>query len=203
VSDDEGRCITIDEQENIYVGGSYVYSITFDDITLPYFGNYDLFVTKIDSSANVIWAKNAGGAYWNEYTYGITIDNNKDIIFTGKYSDNSVFGNQTLYTSGYSGFIAKLSKFVGINELTESNIQFSIYPNPSTTDFTIDLTNKIKSDIRINIYSIDGKEVYFEKIENAEGHLLKQINVSGLSKGLYLIKIETENNSFYKKILKQ
>ena len=78
-----------------------------------------------------------------------------------------------------------------INEKEIENI--SIYPNPTSGLFTIN--NKIKSNILIT--DLLGKEVY--KIYDHLGVI--DIDLSKEKSGLYLIKSDTQNNYFIKKLI--
>jgi hypothetical protein len=63
-----------------------------------------------------------------------------------------------------------------------NKVEYSVYPNPSSNFLNIETIDSIK-----NIYLLNtlGQNVY-------EGNS-KQINISNLSKGLYLLRIEFEN----------
>ena len=65
-----------------------------------------------------------------------------------------------------------------------NNLKASIYPNPTTDAFTIEMENEVKS---VEIYSLQGQKVMTATNKN--------INVSNLSKGMYLVRIEDENNA--------
>ena len=67
---------------------------------------------------------------------------------------------------------------------------FKLYPNPVEKEFLIDLPNQeqIKS---ITIYELSGKKILEKK--------KKKVFVQQLSKGVYLIKIETEKGKSYSK----
>ena len=79
----------------------------------------------------------------------------------------------------------------GINEIAKQKKAPIIFPNPTSGKFTIDLDN-IKE---IKVYSSNGKLVY-SNISNE-----KIIDVSRFSKGVYLVKIETENGAFDSKLI--
>lgn len=64
------------------------------------------------------------------------------------------------------------------------NLKATIYPNPTTDNFTIEIENELKS---VEIYSLHGQKVLTSSTKN--------INVSNLSKGIYLVQIEDENNN--------
>ena len=69
------------------------------------------------------------------------------------------------------------------NEFNSAN-NFKIFPNPATDNFTIETENDIKS---VEIYSIQGQKVVTSTSKN--------IDVSNLSKGMYMVRIEDENNA--------
>ena len=58
----------------------------------------------------------------------------------------------------------------------------TIYPNPSTGQFNLDLT-KIQSEVQVAIYDGVGKQVYRGSAKNE----LLQIDLSGLASGMYHI----------------
>lgn len=202
-SDDEGRTIAIDAQENIYVGGSHTYPITFGSITLPYIGNYDLFVTKFDSNGNIIWATNAGGSVWNEYANGILIDHNNNVIFCGQFSQPAYFGNDTLYSIGGSqnGYIAKLSNSsTGTDEVSfDENI--AVYPNPTSNVVTLLINSEIKN-VVIKVYAITGQQVFSKTESKPQSYISEQIDFSNFTNGIYLLQIKTDTKIVTKKIIK-
>lgn len=66
----------------------------------------------------------------------------------------------------------------------EQKLNFILYPNPATDYFTIEMENEVKS---VEIYSLQGQKV----VASAS----KSINVSDLSSGIYLIRIEDQNHA--------
>jgi len=73
--------------------------------------------------------------------------------------------------------------------------KLSIYPNPTSDMITIKSMIEIKND-EYNIYDLLGKKID-TKINN------NQINVSELMKGIYLLKIQIDNNILETKFIKQ
>ena len=65
-----------------------------------------------------------------------------------------------------------------------NNLKASIYPNPASNNFTIQIENEVKS---VEIYSLQGQKVLSSNAKN--------VNVSISSKGIYLVRIEDENNA--------
>lgn len=95
-------------------------------------------------------------------------------VFNTALSEQSIYG---LYTIQSSNTLAT-------NKFQTNNLKATIYPNPTSTNFTIEMENEVKS---VEIYSLQGQKVLNSTAKN--------INVSGLSRGMYLVQIEDENNN--------
>ncbi|MEN6445086.1 MAG: SBBP repeat-containing protein [Candidatus Cloacimonas sp.] len=104
-NDDKGYGIAADANGNSYLTGYFGGSATFGTITLTCSGWYDIFVAKIDSNGNWLWAKQAGGTDYDEGK-SITVDTNGNSYVTGVFSGSATFGTTTL--TSYDIFIAKL-----------------------------------------------------------------------------------------------
>ncbi len=105
---DRGNSITIDSSGNIYVTGDYFSATaTFGNTNLTGSGGTDIFVAKLDSSGNWLYAQKAGGT---DYDYGnsITIDSSGNSYVTGFFSGTAAFGDTNLTSRGQRDiFIAK------------------------------------------------------------------------------------------------
>ena len=107
-SDDEGHGIAVDASGNSYVTGFFGGSASFGSTTLISNGNYDIFITKLDSNGNWLWAKNAGGPNYDSGC-GIAFDTSGNSYVTGTFYSSADFGSTTLTSYGdYDIFIAKL-----------------------------------------------------------------------------------------------
>lgn len=83
-------------------------------------------------------------------------------------------------TATYSDNCAALS----VDDFNLAKNEIKLYPNPATTVLNIEMTQSIK---QVTIYSMLGKEVL--KTQN------NTVDVSGLSNGFFLIKVEGENGN--------
>jgi len=61
-SSDTGRSIATDSEGNSYVIGTFYKTAAFGDTELTSSGSTDIFVAKLDSNGNWLWAKQAGGS---------------------------------------------------------------------------------------------------------------------------------------------
>jgi len=78
----------------------------------------------------------------------------------------------------------------------ENNLQIICYPNPVKDILHIKTSNAIEIN-SITVYDINGNLVMEEKLH------FKQLDISNLSQGVFLVVIKTVNNSFTKKIVKE
>ena len=83
-----------DASGNIYTAGSFGSpTITFGGFTLTnansLSNNGDVFLTKYDSSGNVLWARSAGGQN-SEGTYGIATDAFGNVLITGYFNSPTI-----------------------------------------------------------------------------------------------------------------
>ncbi len=71
----------------------------------------------------------------------------------------------------------------------------NIYPNPSTG--LLNITNRTNDDITFAVYSLLGKEMKKGILSDFDN----QIDLSGLSDGIYIVKLNQNNASLHKKII--
>lgn len=89
------------------------------------------------------------------------------------------------------------NKPVGIEERTTSSDLFSVFPNPSSTSFTLCLNrNNIKESI-VNIYNITGALVKTERLIQHK----QEINIANLSSGIYVLEVRSDEISGKQKLL--
>ncbi|GCL35376.1 FG-GAP repeat-containing protein [Sphaerospermopsis reniformis] len=103
---DFGFGITVDGAGNSYVTGYFSVTATFGSTTLTSTGNEDVFITKLDSSGNFLWAQKLGGTS-SDIGLGINTDANGNIYATGTLNANSDINNSTSLSTSDT-FIRKL-----------------------------------------------------------------------------------------------
>ena len=95
------------------------------------------------------------------------------------------------------------SKFVlieGINNLTTLE-GVNISPNPSNGKFVLSILGISKS-ISIDVVNTAGQTFYTEQLKD-QSSLKKELNFSTLAKGVYLLKVSTENGVAVKRVVVQ
>jgi sugar lactone lactonase YvrE len=77
---------------------------------------------------------------------------------------------------------------------TVNRNEFSVYPNPTSDNLTVTLTNAGK--IVVTLYDITGREMLNMVKENTSAF---NISVAGMPSGIYLLKLQTEDGSILTK----
>ena len=197
------------DASGIYVSGGFYSNVMFidsDTIHFPINGYDPMFFVKYDFPGNVICTDVlASGGDDNS---GITTDGIGNVyIVSDFYNVNAlIIATDTLTLTGTENFfIAKYRcpTTLGISEINNLKSEILIYPNPATTSFTIESTNKIQS---IKVFDVMGSEI-LKQVQNDQR---VTSDVSGIAKGIYFVQITVdsagsvnENSVVNKKIVVQ
>lgn len=85
-----------------------------------------------------------------------------------------------------------------------NNSIFDIFPNPSKGEFTIALkTTSIVGHGSVNIINTSGSVVYEKTINESDLNQDIQVNLKGISSGIYFVRLVTEKEIYSKKIVIQ
>lgn len=77
---------------------------------------------------------------------------------------------------------------------------FNIYPIPNRGNFTIDLSSTSSNDISVFVHDVRGRKVYGDSFNNT-GSFNKEIQLSGVQKGLYIVTVTDGERKEFKKII--
>lgn len=201
---DEGYSVSADVAGNVFVTGKFGDTITFGSITLTpppancALGCDPMFIVKYDAKGNVLCASAlaSGGGEPN----GLSADPFGNVYIGGAFHVNPfIVGTDTIPLTGQRNvFVAKYTcnNNIAVNELSnEENI--SVYPNPSSGIFTINLQNKT-SDTKICVYDVLGNCV-LNKVYGKDAS--PKINLSNQPKGIYFLEIVSDEKRVVQKII--
>jgi hypothetical protein len=106
---DSGYDIALDAQGNQYVTGYFTGTTVFGTTSLTSSGGWDIFVAKLDTSGNWLWAVKAGGPE-DDTGYGIALDNSGNVLVTGKFRGTATIGTAVFIGYGDDDiFVSKLN----------------------------------------------------------------------------------------------
>ncbi len=98
------------------------------------------------------------------------------------------------------GLEVMVDNFTAVGEL-EDNTQLSIFPNPNSGEFTIELKGENLDQVDILIYDITGTIVYSEIGLKAENGFSSRINLGEYPQGMYFVKVSHDNGASVRKLL--
>jgi len=207
ISNDYGYSLTVDTVGNVYTTGTFKNTVDFDPgvgtFSMASVGNSDIFISKLNSSGNFVWAIQIGDTSV-DIANSIAVDVSGNVYSTGSFKYKPDFdpgpGTFTLTAFGNTdGFIHKICQgcAVGIKENFAKN-NISIFPNP---------TKNI-----LNFTFPENVETTYCKIFNSTGQLLLEktdftsdkitLDISELSDGIYFLEIKTINGVARSKVIK-
>ncbi|MCO6494527.1 MAG: SBBP repeat-containing protein [Bacteroidetes bacterium] len=108
-SNTSSSSISLDSESNCYISGTYVGKIRFGSFSYSGYGNFDIFIIKMDSSGNPIWVNRAGGIK-RDRAFGVATNSRGESYIAGSFEENSIFDSLSLSSgpNNYNIFIAKL-----------------------------------------------------------------------------------------------
>src|SRR5580765_2660991 len=100
-----GDKVAEDSSSNVYIAGAFTGTASFGSSNVTSAGKNDAFLAKYDSSGNLRWVKQAGGAQ-EDVAGDVAVDTNGNVYVVGGFSGTATFDTTNL-TAGESVFIAK------------------------------------------------------------------------------------------------
>jgi hypothetical protein len=150
---------------------------------------------------------NSIGYDWKSFGgSGFVVDTDK--AFYIKYAGDTVY---RLTFTAFSGTSSGDLTFI-INNVTDAlsiadvsqNVSFGIYPNPSTDkqiNLVYDVSNLDGNTNNIAIYSTTGQKVYETALKSNSGFFNKNLDLSSLSSGIYVLQFTSGTFSTTTKII--
>lgn len=147
----------------------------------------NVLVMKTDCSGDTLWTQTFGG---NGFDWGNSVQQTSDggFIIAG-YSSSFGNNNIDMYLIKING---QGTLDIHRNPTTD---EFGVFPNPANNILHI----KTCDNTKIEIINLTGRVIYNTNV-NCKTDLFS-IDISGYSKGLYLVKLVSEKNSTIEKII--
>lgn len=211
-NEDVGCCIATDSCGNSIISGVFSGTASFGSTYLSSSGSEDIFIAKLDTNGNYLWAEHTGGSS-SDRGLDIAMDSSGISYVTGVFTGTVTYDNTTLTSSGeYDIFIAKLSNTTGVSDEYEApQAHFSLgqnRPNPftATTSFSLEVSNA-KDVYEVSVYDLRGRQISTlhrgvlpvgerSFTWNGKDHLGNQ-----LASGLYFYRVTNGLSSQVKKMI--
>ncbi|NVO01222.1 MAG: T9SS type A sorting domain-containing protein [Bacteroidetes bacterium] len=145
------------------------------------------------------------GVLSGTYTPAIPSDWRTEIVDLSPYAGSMVtlkfvvvngYGNNL-----YLDDINIINGMVNLSENEDSNSSLLVFPNPNNGNFSVEFNSKTEKMNKCRIYNSIGACVYFEENLKSSSSNKRDLNLSGFSRGLYLMEVEDNlGNKFIRKI---
>lgn len=170
----------------------------------------DLEASYLIDSVHIFW----DGAYGKDYTIDVS-DNTINWTAVETVVGDSVFGQQTFPDMSASGRYVRINAtkssmgHISVNEFTvfgsistaiisnkiESSAGIEVFPNPTTDFFSVNV--KDDSEAQLSVYELTGRLVYSDRFVKTKVVHARELGTSGI----LIIKVDTENNTYSKKLI--
>ena len=213
ISSARGQTVKLDASNNIFIGGHFSGTGDFDPSISVYnltsFGSNDVFVLKLNSIGNFVFAKQLGGTSTDE-GWGLDLDNAGNIIIAGAFQGTSDFdpgaGVFNLISSGsmdcYACKLSSIGNFVWAkawgstgfdrvwsittdvvnNIYTGGFFQGTVDFDPNTGSYT--LTASVGSDGFVSKLDVSGNLSFAGQVGGSAGE------------AIYVVKTDPNSNLF-------
>jgi len=132
-------------------------------------------------------------------TYTLDLGSCSEIVSVYNLTSGpAITGQDFTVTSGFDTACVYSGGTLPVEEYIFLSKNLKVFPNPLNSGNTLNLLFGLPIDAKLTMYSITGKEVFNEVLENTDR---KDINVSNLSNGIYLLKLSTEKTSITRKVV--
>ncbi|MFC2102460.1 S8 family serine peptidase [Bacteroidota bacterium] len=78
--------------------------------------------------------------------------------------------------------------------------RFRVYPNPASGEVTLSLKEAEENTYIMSVVDLFGRIVYRQTMNPIEGRILETINLSGITTGLYLVRMSSEESTYQTKL---
>jgi hypothetical protein len=209
------------------LGQTYTINVVVKQVGLGLFGFGTEILNGVNNAGTLVITNAAKTQIKTRTVGGIVRNNVVHQLDGGLAADSAVFtfdwtapatniGNITIYYAGIcadadgseSGDYVHVDSLnltplnTGINEIS-NNLSLSVYPNPVTDVLNMKYHLAKQSAVKAELISTDGKvsHLLFNETE-LSGNISKSVNLPvGLSKGLYVLRINSEQGTVVRKIL--
>jgi hypothetical protein len=135
--------------------------------------------------------------YYGKFAYSWTNNNSPDSNRLDYWLAPLGLGVETL--EGMAVYLDTIPNEDGIKTLVKQENIIQVFPNPTTGELRITLSALPHEGGEIQIFNVMGQTLMTLKTLGT----IETIDISHLAKGMYFLKVQTENGVFVKKVVKR
>jgi hypothetical protein len=204
--------ISLDASGNVYTTGGFTGTVDFDPGVGTFFlnsaGGGDIYVSKLDSSGNLVWAKAMGGTA-DDNGLDITVDTFGNVYSSGIFQGSDAFGSEAWTNLGLSWalYVSKLDRDGNVAwfKVIAGTGSPTFYPTGIAVDTSGNVYTSGSFDDTVdfdpgagifNLTSAGGGDIYISKLDRS-GNLVWAASMGGaLSDGAAGISLDPAGNIY-------
>jgi hypothetical protein len=147
-----------------------------------------------------------GQTYSKTYTYTLPTAmsgefryNEFNVYLIGTISENNA-DSKAILNAVEVKLTTDLESAVGVADLTKSDVQLNLFPNPTSDVCTLTYSLLEKQNVKVSVYNTLGELVYLESLNASVGINNQTLNINSLSQGNYSVKVDFKNGTVTKKL---
>ena len=171
-------------------------------------GSIQIMLTRWDTGMNMRMPVASGSVTlsgmamsWANFTIPLTYvdgSNPDSCVIVMKASGSAPTNNDYLWVDNlaFSGSVTGIQKY-------ESSVvsNMIVFPNPSSETIHINMNIKSTQKVSIELTDINGKLILSKDVGTIQGESKQTLNINGISKGTYVVRIVTGNGTEERKII--
>ena len=114
--------------------------------------------------------------------------------------NNNALNEKIILNAAEVKLTSNSETLVGIKDLENTDIQLSLFPNPTSDVCHLSFSLKNDEFVKINVYNTLGELVYIETKNVQAGNVDYVLNLNALNAGNYSVQVSFKNNSISKKL---
>ena len=194
----------IDDDGNFYCMGDIRDTIHFGEWQYVPSGPRDMYVVRYDNDGELNWVKTIESTSSANQLYGMGVFDANNLFVGGHFANRIYADDIDLHTSssraGFTIHIGDSIEYTSINEDNLAEIFVVAYPNPATNLLYLDFKTPVKN-ATVEVMDINGRLLKSTAYTNPGR--TEKLDVSGLPKGMCLIKIIADGKTATRKVMVQ
>ena len=161
----------------------------------------------IDATEGAFWdCPILNGLILNPGTYVIVANQPEDNLGLGYtssiFTEGTTWNQSTTLATGWANnetynFLVSFMLRANFGEVVESTVgldeenssEISIYPNPSSGNFNLNISNVNTASVDVEITDVSGKVILSNIFNTTNGSVNESINISNVDDGVYIVRI--------------
>ncbi|MDX2250300.1 MAG: T9SS type A sorting domain-containing protein [Bacteroidia bacterium] len=174
----------------VYLTSTFLSNVTVDDTLLYAVEREEIFITRYDTTGNLIWTRSAGSAS-DEWVFHIAGNARGDIALGGNFIYNVIgldsFWVYNTYPSRVELFVAQLHRD-SLPPLPQPPAEWTVYPNPFE-DHIFLWGDFVLGPLNLSLFDLSGREIWKTQMLIEDTIFPLRLSVPVLPGGFYLLRL--------------